>query len=77
MILSFFFQEMTEILKKFTWAESRWYPFQAQCKTLGLYQLWDHVVLRLPCARAELESQKIVSCSWDDYFFLCLVTVFT
>lgn len=60
------------------WAENRWSPFQAQCKTLGLYEFsWDHVVLHLPGAQAELESPKIVSCSWDDSLFLCLVTVLT
>lgn len=60
------------------WAESRWFPFQAQCKTLSIYEFsWDNVVLHLFCAQVELESQKIVPCSWDDCLLLHLVTVFT
>lgn len=59
------------------WAASRWFPFRAQSKALGIQQFWENVVLHLACAQAELESQKIVPCSWDDYLFLCLVTVFT
>lgn len=59
------------------WAASRWFLFPAQSKALGIQQYWDNVVLHLTCAQAELESQKIVPFSWDDYPFLCLVTVFT
>lgn len=61
------------------WAESRWFRFPAQCKTLGhlRHSPGMSVVLHLPCAQVELESQKIVPCSWEDYPFLCLVTVFT
>lgn len=58
--------------------ESRWFPFQAQSKALSIYKFsWDNVVLLLPCVQRELESQKIVPCSWDDHLFLCLITVFT
>ncbi|XP_023400517.1 guanine deaminase isoform X3 [Loxodonta africana] len=67
-------EEMIEILKRFMWAEGKWSRSQALCKTLGFLQMfsWDKVVLRLPSAQAELDSQKIVPCSWDDYLFLCL-----
>ncbi|XP_033296071.1 guanine deaminase isoform X1 [Orcinus orca] len=39
-------EEMTEILKRCMWVESRWFPFRAQCKTLCIYEFsWGNTVL--------------------------------
>lgn len=41
------------------WAESKWFPFQAQSKALSIYEFsWDNVALHLPCAQVELESRN-------------------